>query len=274
MAATTIHPTACVHPTAELADGVVVGAFAVIGARVTLGEGTEVGGHAHVLGPSRFGRENRIYPHACLGFDPQDLKFRGEESWLLVGDRNQFREFCTLNRGTESGGGRTVIGNDNLFMTQAHVGHDCRVGSRIVFANAATLAGHVEIQDDATVSATCGVHQHCRVGRHGYVGGYSVIVQDVLPFSLTVGHKPKCYGINRIGLERKGFEAAQIARLQKAFKVILRSGLNTAQALAALRRDGEAAEDPEVRFLIEFIEASERGVIKAGRRGARGAAPD
>lgn len=272
MTAARIHPTAVVDPGAELADGVVVAPHAVIGAEVEVGEGTEVGAGAQLQGPARIGRGNRIFPHACLGFDPQDLKFGGERTRLEIGDRNHFREFVTVHRGTGQGGGLTSIGSDGLFMAYSHVAHDCRVGDRVIFANGATLAGHVEVGDDATIGAFSAVHQHCRVGRHGYIGGFSVVVQDALPFVKTVGHKPACYGLNRVGLERKGFDEETLRRLHAAVRALTRSGLNTAQALAVLR--AEHAGHPDVDYLISFVESSRRGVIRGlpGRRGSRGGA--
>lgn len=265
-----IHPTAIVHPTAELAAGTRVGPYAVIGPRVTLGEGTEVGAGAQIQGPARIGRENRIFPHACIGFDPQDLKYAGEETWLEVGDRNRFREFSTVNRGTTGGGGMTTVGDDNLFMAYTHVAHDCKVGSRTIFANGATLAGHVEVHDDATISAYSAVHQYCRVGRHAYVGGYSVITMDALPYVKTVGHKPACFGLNRVGLERKGMDGEAIERLDRALRLLLHSRLNTSQAVERIRE--ELGGHPEIDYLLDFITTARRGVIKSlpGRRGERG----
>lgn len=268
--AASIHPTAVVDPSAVLGDGVVVGAHAIVGADVTIGAGTEIGSAAQVLGPSVLGRENRVFPLACLGFEPQDLKFAGERTTLEVGDRNHFREFCTVHRGTGKGGGRTVIGSDNLFMAYTHVAHDCAVGSRTVFANGATLAGHVEVHDDATISAYSAVHQFTRVGRHAYIGGYSVITQDALPFAKTVGQKPAVYGLNRIGLERKGMSLESIGRLEQALRLLVRSGLTAAHALEAIRE--QVGADPEVEYLVEYVAASRRGVIRRapGRRSARG----
>ncbi len=266
---TLIHPLAVVDPAARLDDGVRVGPFAVIGARVEIAAGTEVGAGAHVYGPARIGRENRIYPNAAIGFDPQDLKFGGEEVWLEIGDRNVFREFSTVHRGTSKGGGLTRVGSDSLFMAYTHIGHDCQVGSRIVFANGATLAGHVEVHDDANVSAFSSVHQFCRVGRHAYVGGYTVATMDVLPFVKTVGQKPACYGLNSIGLRRKGFEPERVRRLEAAYRILVRSKLNTPHALERLK--AELAGDPDVDYLIAFVESSQRGVYKSmPRGGARG----
>jgi UDP-N-acetylglucosamine acyltransferase len=262
-----IHPMAQVDPGAVLGEGVRVGPFAVIGEGVEIGAGTEVGAGAQVHGPARIGRENRIHPNACIGFDPQDLKYGGEEVWLEIGDRNQFRELCTIHRGTSKGGGVTRIGNENLFMAYTHVAHDCQVGSRTVFANNATLAGHVEVHDDATISAFTSVHQFCRVGRHAYVGGYSVVTMDALPFAKTVGLKPACYGLNSIGLKRKGVDPESIKRLEQAMRLLVRSGLNTAQALERIR--AELAGDPEVDYLVSFIETAKRGVYKSRPRGGR-----
>jgi UDP-N-acetylglucosamine acyltransferase len=265
-----VHPTAQIDPDAVLGDGVRVGAFAVIGAGVEIGDGTEVGAGAQVLGPTVIGRENRIFPQACVGFEPQDLKFRGEEVRLEIGDRNQFREFCTIHRGTAKGGGVTRIGSDNLFMAYSHVAHDCQVGSRTIFANNATLAGHVEVHDDASISAFTSVHQFCRVGRHAYVGGYSVVTMDALPFAKTVGLKPACYGLNSIGLKRKGFEPETLRRLEQAMRLLIRSKLNTSQALERIR--AELAGDPAVDDLVAFVESAKRGVHKSAPRGGRAGA--
>lgn len=263
-----IHPLAAVDPGAVLADGVTVGPFAVIGAEVEIGEGTEVGAGAQIQGPARIGRGNRIFPQAAIGFEPQDLKFQKERVTLEIGDGNQFREFCTIHRGTAKGGGVTRIGDDNLFMAYAHVAHDCQVGNRTIFANNATLAGHVEVHDDASISAFSAVHQFCRVGRHAYIGGFSVVVMDALPFAKTVGQKPAFFGINRIGLSRKGMDAETIRRLDRALRLLVRSGLNTAQALETMRE--ELAGDPEVDYLIAFVESAKRGVHKNLPRGGRG----
>jgi UDP-N-acetylglucosamine acyltransferase len=270
--ATFIHPTAVVDPGAELGEGVTVGPHAVVGAQVVLGDGTEVGAGAQVRGPTRLGRDNRVFPLASVGLEPQDLKYGGEEVFLEVGDRNQFREFSTLHRGTGKGGGVTRIGSDNLFMVYCHVAHDCQVGSRTVFVNNATLAGHVTVEDDATIGAFSSIHQFCRVGRHAYIGGYTVLTLDALPYAKTVGQKPRCYGLNTIGLERKGLPPEAIARLQRALRTLLRSGLPTAEALAQMRAD--FPDDPHVAHLADFVASSGRGVVKAipGRRGSRGGA--
>jgi UDP-N-acetylglucosamine acyltransferase len=261
----TIHPLAVVDPSAQLADGVKIGPFAVIGAGVEIGEDTEVGAGAQIQGPTRIGRGNRIFPNAALGFEPQDLKFGGEEVRLEIGDGNQFREFCTVHRGTSKGGGITRVGSDGLFMAYTHIAHDCQVGNRIVFANNATLAGHVEVHDDASISAFSSVHQFCRVGRHAYVGGYTVATLDALPFVKTVGQKPACYGLNSIGLKRKGVSLETLRRLETAYRILVRSRIPTPKALEQIR--AELAGDPDVDYLIAFVEGSRRGIIKSPPRG-------
>ncbi len=271
----TVHPTAVVDPTAELADGVSVGPHALVGAGVAVGEGTEIGAGAQVIGPgTRLGRENRIFPYACVGFEPQDLKYRGEETRLEIGDRNQIREFSTIHRGTAFGGGVTSIGSDNLLMAYSHVAHDCHVGDRCVFTNCATLGGHATVHDDATIGAFSAVHPFTRVGRHAYVGGYTVLTMDALPYVKTVGQKPACLGVNVIGLRRKGMPEATRRRIGRAMKILLSSGLNTTQALERIRE--ELAGHEEIEYLVEFVAASERGVVKAppGRRSERGGATE
>jgi UDP-N-acetylglucosamine acyltransferase len=260
-----LHPQASIDPSARLGEGVRVGPFAVIGPGVEIGDGTEIGAGAQIQGPTRIGRENRIFPQAAIGFEPQDLKFGGEEVFLEIGDRNQFREFCTVHRGTPKGGGVTRVGNGGLFMTYSHIAHDCQVGDRVIFANNATLAGHVEVHDDATISAFSAVHQFCRVGRHAYVGGFSVVTMDALPFVKTVGQKPACYGLNSIGLKRKGFDPESLRRLDEAVRILVRSKLNTGQALERLR--AELAGEPHVDYLIAFVESAKRGVHKSPPRG-------
>ncbi|MGH9465653.1 MAG: acyl-ACP--UDP-N-acetylglucosamine O-acyltransferase [Thermoanaerobaculia bacterium] len=269
-----IHPSAIIDPAAELAVEVEVGPQAVIGAGVVVGEGCRIDAGAQLRGPLELGQGNRVYAQACLGFDPQDLKYAGEPTRLIIGARNVFRESCTVHRGTGKGGGVTRIGDENLFMVYSHVAHDCLVGNRTIFSNGGTLAGHVRVDDDAVIGAYSAVHQFCRVGRHAYIGGYSVITQDALPYAKTVGHKPAFYGLNRIGLERKGFVPEAVARLDRALRILVRSALTTPRALDRLR--AELGGHPEVDYLIEFVATSERGVIKTlpGRRGSRGGGGD
>lgn len=267
---TAIHPTAVVDPGARLGEDVEVGPYAVVGAEVEVGDRCRIGSGAQLVGPTVLGPDNRIFSHACIGFDPQDKKFQGERTILEVGRDNVFREFCTVHRGTGLGGGVTSIGDDNLLMAYVHVAHDCRLGDGTILANNATLAGHVEIHDHATLAAFCGVQQFCRVGRYAYVGGYTVITIDVLPFSRAVGIKAAFLGLNRVGLERKGFSPDEMRRVEAGLRLLARAGLNKTQALERLR--GELAGDPHLDYLIEFVATAQRGFVKAlpGRRGARG----
>ena len=256
-----IHAHAIVSPKARLGRDSRIGAFAVVGDDVDLGEGCVVHAHAVVQGPARIGRENIFHPFCSVGSDPQDLKYAGERTELEIGDANTFREFVTVNRGTKQGGGVTRIGDGNLFMAYAHVAHDCHVGSRTVFANGATLAGHVAIEDHVTVGAFSAVHQFCRVGRHAYIGGFTVVTQDVSPFSKVVSEREtKCYGVNAIGLERSGFEAGRIFAIEQAYRLLLRSKLNTTQAIERMRATLNGSAD--VEELIRFIETAERGLTK------------
>ncbi|MEM8997646.1 MAG: acyl-ACP--UDP-N-acetylglucosamine O-acyltransferase, partial [Acidobacteriota bacterium] len=264
-------PTAVVHAGASLGEGVRVGPHAVVGDRVTVGDGCRIGAGAVIEGPTRLGAENVVFSGACLGFEPQDLKFSGEETFLEVGDRNHFREHCTVHRGTGKGGGLTKVGSDNLFMVGTHIAHDCIVGDHTIFANNGTLAGHVEVGDFATIGAFSSVHQFCRVGAYAYIGGYSVITRDALPYVKTVGTKPVCYGLNRIGLERRGFDADELQALERAYRLMIRSRQPLAEGLAAAK--AEVGDVSRVALLIEFLESSDRGVItdlpgrKKGRRG-------
>jgi UDP-N-acetylglucosamine acyltransferase len=257
-----IHPTAIVSPRAELGRGVRVGPYSVVGDGVRVGDDTRIAAHVVVEGPTTIGAGNEIFPFVSVGQPPQDLKYKGEPTELVVGDHNSIREYVTLHRGTPGGGGVTRVGSGNLLMAQAHIAHDCIVGDNCILANAATLAGHVTIEDGATVGAYSGVHQFCRVGRHAFVGGYSVVVKDALPFARTVGNHARCYGENAIGLRRKGFDDAAVKRLHRAFRLLLSAGLNTSQALDAIRADADLAGDPNVAYLVAFIESSARGVVK------------
>jgi UDP-N-acetylglucosamine acyltransferase len=256
----TIHPTAVVTPGAILGPGTIVHAFSFIGADVTLGPDCAVGPHAVIEGPTSLGARCRVFPFACLGMAPQDLKYKGERTRLDIGDDNSFREGVTVNRGTVGGGGVTRLGSGNLLMAGTHVAHDCQVGSQIIFANAATLAGHVTVEDGATIGAFSGVHQFCRVGRHAYIGGYSVITQDAMPYVLTVGNRARSFGINVIGLERKQFAPEAIKALKQAYRVLFRSRLTLEAALEKLAR--ELPEQTEVENLATFIRGSQRGVIR------------
>ena len=255
-----IHSTAIVSPEAKIGTNVCIGPYCRIGDRVTIGNDCRFESHVVVEGPTAIGDDNQFYPFGTIGLQPQDLKFKGEETFLTIGNHNIFREYVNVHRGTKGGGGHTRIGDHNFLMAYAHVGHDSTLGNHIIMANAATLAGHVTIEDHATVGAFSGVHQYCRVGMHGYVGGYSVITKDVLPYSKTVSERnTHSYGPNIIGLERKGFTPEQIQNIKAAFRLLLQSKLNTSQALEAIRTK---LQSPEVQILVNFIEAAERGVIK------------
>jgi UDP-N-acetylglucosamine acyltransferase len=259
-----VDATAQVHPTAVLGEGVRIGAYCVIGADVVIGRGTVVDNHATVMGPTTLGEENHIFPYASIGLAPQDLKFKGESTRLVVGDRNIFREFVTIHRGTAAGSGVTTIGSDNLFMVYAHVAHDCVVGSHTIFANAATLAGHVEVHDYATIGAFSAVHQFCRVGVHGFMGGATVATKDVLPYSKTVGNRARFFGVNSVGLLRRGFSRAQVAAIRHAYHTLFQSRMLLSAALARL--ESEAAPSGETRLLIDFIRSAKRGVVSKRRR--------
>lgn len=258
---TEIHPQAVVAPNAKLAPGVKVGAFAVVGNDVELGEGCILHSHAVVQGPSKFGRNNVFYPFCSVGGDPQDYTFRGERTELAAGDGNTFREYVTVSRGAKKGGGVTTLGSGNFLLAYSHIGHDCKVGSNTLFVNGATLAGHVTVEDFATVGAFSAVHQFCRVGRYAYIGGGTIVTQDAPPFSLIVGERgTKCFGINTVGLERKGFDAERLRALTQAFRLLTRSKLNTTQAIAEMRTTLNGSAD--VDELIRFLETSERGIVK------------
>lgn len=256
-----IHSHAVVSSKVRLGDGVRIGAFAVVGDDVELGEGCRLDAHAMVQGPARFGRDNIFHPFCAIGGDPQDLKFSGERTELVVGDSNTFREYVTVGRGTKNGGGITRIGSGNLFMAYVHIAHDCTVGDHTIFGNAATLAGHVIVGDYATINAFSPVHQFCRVGRHAYVGASTVITQDVPPFSRVVSEREtRCYGVNVIGLDRRGFEAERIRTIEQAYRLLLRSKLNTSQAIEQMRSTLNGSAD--IQELIAFIESAERGLTK------------
>jgi len=255
-----IHSSAIVSSETEISDDVWIGPYCRIGPRVQIGKGCRFESHVVVEGPTKIGESNQFYPFGTIGLQPQDLKFRGEETFLTIGSHNIFREYVNIHRGTVGGGGHTRIGDHNFLMAYAHIGHDSLLGSHIIMANAATLAGHVVIEDHATIGAFSGVHQFCRVGTHGYVGGYTVITKDVLPYSKTVSERStQAYGPNVIGLERKGFTPQQIHDIKAAFRLLLQSKLNTTQAVEAIRT---RLNSPETQIILNFIENSARGVIK------------
>ena len=256
-----VHQTAIVDPKACIAETAVVGPYCIVGADVEIGAGTRLMAHVYVDGPTWIGEENVFYPYSTVGVTPQDLKYKGERSETRIGKRNRIREFVTIHRGTEGGGMVTRIGDNNLLMAYVHVAHDTQVADHVVLANAVTLGGHVLVGEWAVVGASTGVHQFCRIGRHAIVGGYSVITQDVLPFSTTVSEREnRVFGANRTGLERRGFPGERIEDLQKALRLLTHAGLNTSQAVERIR--AEVASSPELEELLAFIAQSERGFVK------------
>jgi len=257
---TRIHATAIVDPNAVLADGVEVGPYAIIDGDVEMGRDCLVGPHCRITGWTTIGARNRFESHCSIGAPPQDLKYAGEETRLEIGDGNTFREFVTIHRGTPGGGGITRLGHSSLFMAYVHVAHDCLVGSQTIFANAATLAGHVEVGDHATVGALSAVHQFSRVGPYAFLGGFTGANRDCLPFMNTTGNRPaKCYGPNTIGLERKGFSEESRQALKQLWRLLRNKKLTTTEAVTRAR--SELAGQPEVELVLDFIESSERGVV-------------
>jgi UDP-N-acetylglucosamine acyltransferase len=254
------HPSAIIHPQAKIASSVVVGAYSVIGAAVELADDCEVMSHVVIDGTTTAGRGNRFYPFASVGLEPQDLKYSGEPTRVDLGEGNIVREFVTIHRGTGEAG-VTRIGSHCLLMAYVHIAHDCRLGDSVIMANGASLAGHVDIGDQAIVGAFCGIHQFCRIGAYSFLGSYTIVNKDILPYSKTSAPRPmEVLGANRIGLERRGLSAEEIRELENAFRVICRSKLNTTQALEALESKGIQSE--HVRALVDFIRSSERGVAK------------
>lgn len=257
---TFIHPSAIISEKAKIGEDCYIGAYSIIGESVVLDNKVRIESHTVVDGKTFVGEETHIFPFVSIGLAPQDLKYGGEETATEIGKRNQIREFVTIHRGTTGGGGLTKIGNDNLFMAQAHVAHDCQLGNEIIMANAATLAGHVEIADRANIGAYSGVHQFCRIGLEAFVGGYSVVVKDAMPYAIIQGNHAKCFGLNRVGVKRRGYAKETIKKLNHAFHLLLAAKLNTTQALEKIKE--EISASAEVDLLVEFIETSKRGVVK------------
>ncbi len=256
-----IHPTAIIDPGAKIHPSCKIGPYCVIGSDVELGEGCELVSHVAMQGPTKIGVDNGFFPFSSIGLAPQDISYAGEPTRLEIGDHNDIREFVTINRGTVKGGGLTRVGNHTLIMAYTHIAHDCRIRDHVILANAATLGGHVTVEDWAMVGALCPVHQFVRIGTHSYVGGGTTITQDVLPFSKTSAERnTHAFGMNSVGLERRGFTKERIRKIHHAYKILLASKLNTSQALEKLKSEPDLGED--VEMLIRFIEASERGVIK------------
>jgi UDP-N-acetylglucosamine acyltransferase len=258
---TEIHPTAIVHPRAYVGQGTVIGPHAVIGPHVRIGDRCSIGASAVIDGWTEIGDETEVFPFASIGLIPQDLKFKGELTKLTIGRRNVFREFVTINRGTVGGGGRTEIGDHNVFMAYVHIAHDCHVKNDTIFGPHATLGGHVTVEDFANISAGSAVHQFCRVGRHAFIGGYSVVTKDALPFARTVGSRPaRIFGVNSIGLLRRGLSPEVIEKLKRSFRYLTQSKLNTTKALQKISSDKSLACE-DVQYLVDFIRTSQRGVI-------------
>jgi UDP-N-acetylglucosamine acyltransferase len=256
-----VHPTAIVDPGARIHSSCKIGPYCVVGPDVELGESCRLISHVTIEGPTKIGTHNAFFPFCSIGMPPQDLTYAGEPTRLEIGHRNQIREFVTINRGTVKGGGLTRVGSDVLVMAYTHVAHDCSIGDHVILANAATLGGHVTVEEWATVGALCPVHHFVRIGAYSFVGGGTTITRDVLPFSKTSASRDtRAYGLNAIGLERRGFSQDRIRKIHHAYKVLLASKLNTSQALEKLRAESDRGED--VEMLLKFIEQSERGVIK------------
>jgi len=255
-----IDPRAAIDPQAEIDEGVTIGPFTVIAAGVKIGAGSDIGSHVVIKGETQIGRENKIYQFASIGEDPQDKKYDGEVTRLEIGDRNQIREFTTINRGTIQDGGVTRIGNDNLLMAYTHVAHDCQVGNNTILANAASLGGHVRIDDWAILGGFSMVHQFCRVGAHSFSAMNSVIAKDVPPYVMIGGHPAKPHGINIEGLQRRGYSVEQIARIKKAYKTIYHSGMLLQDAISKI--EIHCADFPELQFLAQFLRASQRSIVR------------
>ncbi len=256
-----IHASACVDPGAELGPGVSIGPGCVIGGLVSIGRNTRLEANVHIAGRTQIGEDCLFSPFSAVGGEPQDTGYKGEDTGVVIGDRNIFREFITIHRGTVKVGGTTTIGSDNYFMAYSHIAHDCRVGSQTIFTNAATLGGHVVVDDFASIGAFSAVHQFCRVGKYAFIGGFSVILQDVLPFIRVAGMRPVLlYGLNSVGLRRRGFSRERLSTLKEIMKILFYSNLNTTQALDRIRSLFPANQDREE--IIGFIESSSRGIVK------------
>jgi len=256
-----LHPTAIIDPRAQVPASCRIGPYCVIGPEVELGENCRLLSHVTIEGPTKIGSDNAFFPFCAIGMAPQDVTYRGEPTRLEIGHHNEIREYVTINRGTVKGGGVTRVGSHILIMAYTHIGHDCLIADHAMLINGATIAGHVTVEEWAVVGALCPVHQFVRIGAHSYIGGGTTITRDVLPFSMTsAARDTHAYGINKVGLERRGFSSERIARIHHAYKILLASKLNTSQALAKLKSETDRGED--VDLLIRFIETSERGMIK------------
>jgi len=262
-----IHPTALVDPAAQLADGVIVGAYSLIEGRVSIGPDTHIGPHVVIRDFTTIGSRCRIFQFAVLGEVPQDMKFKGEETRLVIGDDNTIREFATMHRGTAGGGGITTVGRGNLFLAYTHVAHDCHVGHGVIMSNNATLGGHIIVEDHANLGGLSAVHQFCRIGRYAFVGGCSAVPRDVPPYAMAVGNRAKIVGLNLVGLKRAGFTDSSLHGLKRAYELLFLSDLKLKEAMDQVRR--EFPENPEIQHLLLFLETSERGLLPADVREHR-----
>ena len=256
-----IHPTAIVDPKAEIGEGVEIGPCSIIQGDVVMGDGTRVGPHVFIGRGTRIGKECQIFQFASIGEGPQALIYKGEKTSLLIGDHNVIRECVTLNRGTVQGGGKTVIGNGNLFMAYSHVGHDCIIGNHVILANSAALAGHILLEDHSTIGGLSAVHQFCRVGTHAFVSGMTGIAQDIPPYMLASGNRARLFGLNTVGLKRFKFSETAVKALKKAYRILFRSSLTLEKALSQIR-DDEISKVPEVQHLLQFIQETKRGICR------------
>ena len=264
---TKIHSTALIDPKAELASGVTVGPYSIIKSHVVIGPDTEIGPHVVIKEHTQIGARCRIFQFASLGEIPQDLKFAGEDSQLVIGDDNTIREFATMHRGTAGGGGVTRVGNGNLFMAYTHIAHDCVVGNGVIMSNAATLGGHIIVEDRAILGGLAAVHQFTRIGRHAFIGGASAVPRDVPPYTMAVGNRAKLVGLNLVGLKRQGFTDSNLQALKQAFEILFLSGLNLKEAMERVRQDLPPL--PEIQHILDFVATSERGLLPANGRETR-----
>jgi len=256
-----IHPTAIIDPKAEIGEGVEIGPYSVIEKDVTIGEGTTIGPHVVIREGTRIGKRCHIFQFSSIGEAPQHFAYKGEETSLLIGDQNIFREFVTLHRGTAHGGGKTVIGNGNFFMAYSHVAHDCNIGNHVVMANGATLGGHILIEDHAIIGGLVAIHQFCRIGAHAFIAGVSGILLDIVPYVLAQGAPAALFGLNAVGLKRSHFSEETVRALKKAYRIIFRSALTLEKAMKSVEED-EISQIPEVQHLIDFIKNSKRGISR------------
>jgi len=255
-----IHPTAIIHPSAQLAEDVEVGPYSVIGERVTVGKGTVIGPHVVIEGITTIGENCRIFQFASVGAVPQSFKYKGEDTRVVIGDGNIIREFVTIHRGTFERRGQTQVGNNNFIMAYSHIAHDCQLGNGVIMANAATLAGHIDIEDYSIIGGLSAIHQYVRIGCYAFLGGATAVTMDIPPYVSAAGNRAKLYGLNIVGLKRHGFNPETIRKLKRAYRIVFRSGLNMKEALAQIENEG--LDGAEVEHFISFIRTSKRGICR------------